>query len=85
MEAVMATRKSSSDPKGRQPEALKTFGAASRSGSRKPAGQGLTAQPDTAPRAKDPAKKAKAAADVLKAGAEGRRAGTAAAKKASDR
>jgi hypothetical protein len=85
MEAVMATRKSSSDPKGQQPEALKTFSAASRSGSRKPADQGLTAQPDTAPRAKDPAKKAKAAADVLKAGAEGRRAGTAAARKASDR
>ena len=81
----MATRKGSSTPRGQQPEALKTFEAASRSGSVKPRDQGPTAKSDTMPKRKDPAEKNKAAAEVLKAGAEGRPRTSAAAKKASDR
>jgi hypothetical protein len=80
----MVARKSSSEQKGQQPEALNTFKAASRSGSLKPKDQGLTAK-HTAPKPKDLSKKAKAAADVLKAGAEGRPATKSAAKKESDR
>jgi hypothetical protein len=71
--------------KGQQPEALNTFGAASRAGSVKPKDQGLTAKAETAPKAKDPAPKNKAAAEVLKAGAEGRPRTSKDAKKASDR
>jgi hypothetical protein len=81
----MVSRKSSSGPKGQQPEALNTFHAAARSGSLKPKDQGLTAKPETTPKPKNPTKKARAAADVLKAGAEGRPATKSAAKKASDR
>ena len=81
----MATRKSSSTRKGQQPEALKTFKAAARSGSVKPRDQGPTAKPETMPERKDPAEKHKAAAEVLKAGAEGRPRTGAAAKKASER
>ncbi len=81
----MTGSKGSSGSKGQQPEALKTFGAASRSGSVKPEDQGLTAKADTAPKAKDPSEKDRAAAEVLKAGAEGRPGTKDAAKKASDR
>jgi hypothetical protein len=81
----MTTRKSSSTLQGQQPEALKTFKAASRSGSVKPRDQGPTAKPDTMPKPKDPAEKNKVAAEVLKAGAEGRARTSAAAKKASER
>lgn len=81
----MAGSKRTSDSKGRQPEALNTFGAASRSGSVKPKDQGLTAKADTAPKPKDPSEKHRAAAEVLKAGAEGRPGTKAAAKKASER
>jgi hypothetical protein len=81
----MVARKSSSDQKGQQPEALNTFHAAARSGSLKPKDQGLTAKSDTAPKSKDLSKKANAAADVLKAGAEGRPVTKSAAKKQSDR
>ena len=81
----MAGSEDSSGRKGQQPEALNTFGAASRSGSVKPKDQGLTAKADTAPKPKDPSEKDKAAAEVLKAGAEGRPSTSTAAKKASDR
>jgi hypothetical protein len=81
----MADSKRSSGSKGQQPEALNTFGAASRSGSVKPKDQGLTAKADTAPKPKDPSEKQRAAAEVLKAGAEGRPETKAAARKASDR
>ena len=81
----MATRKTSSSPQGRQPEALDTFAAASRSGSVKPKDQGLAAKSDTRPKRKNPGEKDKAAAEVLKAGAEGRPRTNPAAKKASDR
>lgn len=70
---------------GQQPEALNTFEDASRSGSVKPADQGLEAKPETAPKPKNPDEKHAAAAEVLKAGAEGRPATSDAAKKASDR
>jgi hypothetical protein len=80
----MGARKDASGAKGQQPEALKTFDAASRAGSVKPKDQGLTAQPETAPKRKDPSEKNKAAADVLNAGAEGRPGTNAAAKRASD-
>jgi hypothetical protein len=79
----MASKNSSG--KGRQPEALNTFGAASRSGSVKPKDQGLTAKADTSPKSKNPDEKNKAAAEVLRAGAEGRPRTSKAAKKASDR
>jgi hypothetical protein len=49
----MATRKSTSGSQGQQPEALKTFHTAARSGSVKPKDQGLTAKPDTSPKPKD--------------------------------
>ena len=81
----MGSRKNSSSAQGRQPEALNTFNAASRSGSVKPADQGLTANPETGPKKKNPAQKNQAAADVLKDGAEGRSRTNSAAKKASDR
>jgi hypothetical protein len=81
----MVARKGSSGAKGQQPEALKTFHTAARSGSVKPKEQGLTAKDDTAPKVKDPSKKNKAAAEVLKAGAEGRPRSNRAAKSASDR
>jgi hypothetical protein len=51
-------------PKGQQPEALKTFDAASRSGSVKPADQGLTAKPETMPKSNDLAEQQEAAAEV---------------------
>ncbi len=70
---------------GQQPEALKTFSAAARSGSVKPKDQGVTAKEDTAPKPKDLEAKQKAAAEVLTAGAEGRPRTSAAAKKASER
>jgi hypothetical protein len=81
----MGSNKNSSGPQGQQPEALNTFNAASRSGSIKPKEQGLTAQPESRPKTKDPAEKNKAAADVLKAGAEGRSRTSTTAKKATDR
>ena len=81
----MGVRQNSSGAKGQQPEALNTFGAAARSGSVKPTGQGLTAQADTAPKPKSASKKNAAAAEVLNAGARGRTRTSAAAKKASDR
>jgi hypothetical protein len=77
--------KRSREAKGQQPEVLQTFEAAARSGSVKPKEQGLTAQPDTAPKPKSPGKKNEAAAEVLKAGAEGRARTSKAAKRASDR
>jgi hypothetical protein len=77
-------RRNSSGPKGQQREALKTFAAASRSGSLKPKDQGTTAKSDTAPKAKNLAGKQKAAAQVLKAGVEGRSRTDRNAKKASD-
>jgi len=80
----MVARKGSSGAKGQQPEALKTFHTAARSGSVKPKEQGLTAKDDTAPKAKDPSKKNKSAAEVLKAEAEGRPRTNRAAKSASD-
>lgn len=55
---------------GRQPESLTTFEKAARSGGRKPADQGLSATPETAPRADDPDRKARAATDVLRAGVD---------------
>ena len=85
MAQEVAMAKRSSGAKGQQPEALKTFGAASRSGSIKPKDQGLTAKSDTAPKAKASGTKDKAAAEVLKAGAEGRAGTKKAAKQASDR
>ena len=81
----MAGSRNSAGRKGQQPEALNTFGAASRSGSVKPKDQGLTAKSDTAPKSKDLSRKNKAAGEVLKSGAEGRPGTNAAAKKASDR
>ena len=78
-------RESSSRRKGQQPEALKTFSAASRSGSQKPKDQGATAKRDTAPKPKNLSAKHKAAAQVLKAGAEGRSRTNRAAKKTSER
>ena len=77
--------KSGSGPKGQQPEALKTFSAASRSGSIKPKDQGATAKSETAPKAKKLSAKHKSAAQVLKAGAEGRSRTNRDAKKASER
>ena len=81
----MTGSKRSTESKGRQPEALKTFGAASRSGSVKPEDQGLTAKADTTPKTKDLSEKNEAAAAVLKDGAEGRPRTNPDAKKASDR
>lgn len=82
---MTARRSRSSASEGQQPEALKTFSAASRSGSVKPKAQGLTAKAETSPKRKDPSEKNRAAAKVLKAGAEGRSRTSAAARKASDR
>ena len=81
----MSARNSGSGAKRQQPEALMTFGAASRAGSVKPKDQGLTAKPETAPKPKSPRQKNEAAAEVLKAGAEGRPRTNAAAKTASER
>jgi len=66
MEDGMSTAKKV--PEGERPEALTTFEAAARSGGKKPAGQGLTAQPETASRPDDPARKDKTATKVLRAG-----------------
>lgn len=46
----MADEKNGVDPKGRQPEALASLEAASRSGSKKPDDQGLKAKTDVAPK-----------------------------------
>ena len=81
----MVARKDTSESQGQQPEALKTFHAAARSGSVKPKDQGLTAKSDTAPTSKDLAKKQRAGAEVLRAGAERRPHTSKAAKKASER
>jgi hypothetical protein len=81
----MGDRKGASDRKGRQPEALNTFGAAARSGSVKPKDQGLTAKSETAPKPKNLARKNEAAAEVLKDGATGQAKTNPAVKKASDR
>jgi len=80
----MATR--NADGKGQQPEALRSLKSAARSGSRKPADQGLEAKGETAPRPASPRQKQSAAADVLKAGvAKKPKAMEAAAKKAPPR
>jgi hypothetical protein len=60
------------EPKGQQPEALRSLKSAVRSGSRKPEGQGYEARGDTAPKLAAPERKQKAGAEVLKAGAEKR-------------
>ncbi|GGH29275.1 hypothetical protein GCM10007036_39090 [Alsobacter metallidurans] len=54
----------------RQPEALRTFEAASRAGGKKPDGQGLTEKPDTAAKSDDPDRKNETAAKVLQAGVD---------------
>ena len=59
-------------PRGQQPEALRSSKTASRTGSRKPDGQGYEARSDTAPRPAAPGRKQQAAAEILKAGAEKR-------------
>jgi hypothetical protein len=82
-EVVMAEKTGGS--KGQQPEALKTFGAASRAGSVKPEDQGLTATSETRPKPKDSAQKNEAAAEVLNAGATGKPKTSAKASRASDR
>jgi hypothetical protein len=72
--------------KGQQPEALRSLKTAARSGSKKPADQGLNAKEDTAPRSASPKKKQSAASGVLKAGvAKEPKAMEAAAKKAPPR
>ena len=53
------------------PEALETFAAAARNKGKKPADQGLTATPETAPVSADLGAEEKAAADILNAGATG--------------
>ena len=53
-----------------QPEALRTFEAASRSGGKKPSGQGLEARGDTGPLPDSTERKARTAAKVLQAGNE---------------
>ena len=53
------------------PEALETFAAAARNAGKKPADQGLTATPETAPVPGDLAVEQKDAADILNAGATG--------------
>ena len=58
------------DRKGQQPEALRTFGTAARSGSKKPDDQGYEAKPETAPKSASSERKQKAAAEVLQAGVE---------------
>ena len=59
--------KSSNDD--RQPEALATFAAAARNKGQKPAGQGVTATPETAGKPGDLEAEEKDAADILNAGA----------------
>jgi hypothetical protein len=72
--------------KGQQPEALRSLKTAARSGSKKPADQGLEAKAETAPRPASPRQKQSAAAEVLKAGvAKKPKAMEAAAKKAPSR
>jgi hypothetical protein len=72
--------------KGQQPEALRSLKAAARSGSRKPADQGLQAKDDTAPPPSSSKRKQAAATEVLKAGvAKKPKAMEAAAKKAPSR
>jgi hypothetical protein len=58
------------EKKGQQPDALRSLEAAAEHGSRKPADQGLTAKPDTAPKPDSLEAEEKAAAEILKAGAE---------------
>lgn len=78
--------KSADTAKGQQPEALRSLKSAARSGSRKPADQGLEAKGDTAPRPASPKQKQSAAAEVLKAGvAKKPKAMESAAKKAPSR
>jgi|tagenome__1003787_1003787.scaffolds.fasta_scaffold20766200_2 hypothetical protein len=72
--------------KGQQPEALRSLKTAARSGSQKPADQGLEAKGDTAPRPASSKQKQSAAAEILKAGVEKKpKAMEAAAKKAPSR
>lgn len=66
----MPESKDKSGPKGQEPEALATFGAAARSGSRKPDEQGMTARPETAPKPASLERKQEKAAEVLREGAE---------------
>ncbi len=54
-----------------QPEALETFAAAARNKSRKPDDLGLTATPETEPKAADLAQEEQDAAEILNAGATG--------------
>lgn len=54
----------------RQPEALRTFEAASRAGGKKPDGQGLTEKSDTAAKSDDPDRKNETATRVLQAGVD---------------
>jgi hypothetical protein len=67
---------SSNDNKGgagktdRQPEALRTFEAAGRSGGEKPDEQGLKARPETAPLPDSNERKAETATRVLQAGVD---------------
>lgn len=65
----MAGEKDKTGPKGQEPEALATFGAAARSGSEKPEEQGLTARPETAPKPASLDEKQAKAAEVLREGA----------------
>lgn len=55
-------------PDGQEPEALRTFEAAARSGGKKPDDQGLDAQPDTAPLRDSLEREVKTATKVLQAG-----------------
>jgi hypothetical protein len=72
--------------KGQQPEALRSLKTAARSGSKKPADQGLEAKSDTAPRPASSKQKQSAAAEILEAGvAKKPKAMEAAAKKAPSR
>lgn len=66
----MPDRKDKIGPKGQEPEALATFEAAARSGSRKPERQGLTAEPQTEPHPASLEDQEKAAADILNEGTE---------------
>ena len=57
-----------------QPEALATFAASARNKGAKPTDQGLTATPDTAPKAGDLASEEQDAADILGGNATGDKA-----------
>ena len=56
--------------RARQPEALASLKAAAKNHGMKPAGQGLDARPDTAPKRADPEQKNKKAESILHASAE---------------